>query len=642
MRLPGLNNKSFAYRLISFVLVVMILVYSLIAIVTRRVVSDMMIQNTREYLETLVNARVSEYDGKLLSIAAQGRTLASILEDRLLSVDKLNSHLASILNENPDIVSICVAPAPGLDTGIEAGIYMKDENLKLVFNPILPKTYEFRDWYQIAVLKAKPHWGEPWFDEVGIKDLVCSYSLPMSRNGQILGVLRMDTLVKNMQAIKIPDRLRQGAYAFIISNTGTMITHPADSLLMNYSIFNLAEEYDDTALMTIGKNMIRGESELVKVSGISFFQDQRIYYAPLPSNGWSIAIVVQDSYIFADRQKLLAIILAFSVLGFLIIALVIYLRTLQIHRPLKEITKAAALIGGGDFDVPLSDPGGIYEIEQLTQGIEAMKLSLKQFIANLSELTIEKEKIQNEVLFASAVQRSLIPDNSTAKKICPGINCHGILKPAGAIGGDLYDFFMIDEHHFCFAIADVVGKGIVAAMTMTMVTTFLRTVSKHQKKPAEMLYSLNSFLSGNELESNLITIMLGIIDMKDGRLLFSNCGHVPWFHRKPDRRLIIHDETHSTALGVFPDITIDDEILLLEPGDQLILMTDGITEATDEAGEFFGHKGVEAALGELQHPSPDVSAITLLTAVEAFSSGDGSRDDITILALQFEHPHQID
>ena len=642
MRLPGLNNKSFAYRLISFVLVVMILVYSLIAIVTRRVVSDMMIQNTREYLETLVNARVSEYDGKLLSIAAQGRTLASILEDRLLSIDKLNSHITSILNENPDIASICVAPAPGLDTGIEAGIYMKDENLKLVFNPILPKTYEFRDWYQIAVLKAKPHWGEPWFDEVGTKDLVCSYSLPMSRNGQMLGVLRMDTLVKNMQAIKIPDRLRQGAYAFIISNTGTMITHPADSLLMNYSIFNLAEEYDDTALMTIGKNMIRGESELVKVSGISFFQDQWIYYAPLPSNGWSIAIVVQDSYIFADRQKLLAIILAFSVLGFLIIALVIYLRTLQIHRPLKEITKAAALIGGGDFDVPLSDPGGIYEIEQLTQGIEAMKLSLKQFIANLSELTIEKEKIQNEVLFASAVQRSLIPDNSIAKKICPGINCHGILKPAGAIGGDLYDFFMIDEHHFCFAIADVVGKGIVAAMTMTMVTTFLRTVSKHQKKPAEMLYSLNSFLSGNELESNLITIMLGIIDMKDGRLLFSNCGHVPWFHRKPDRRLIIHDETHSTALGVFPDITIDDEILLLEPGDQLILMTDGITEATDEAGEFFGHKGVEAALGELQHPSPDVSAITLLTAVEAFSSGDGSRDDITILALQFEHPHQID
>jgi len=638
VRFPDFNKNSFAYRLISFVLLIMIAVYFLINLVIYQVVSELMVRNTREYLRTLVSEHVAHFDGGLQNIASQGRILRSILEDRLLSEEKLHAYLITVIHDNPGLISICVAPSPGIESELPAGIYLSAKPGVLEHVMIAPSSYQYRDWFQIAVLKNASHWGEPWYDELGSKQLVCSFSMPLHRNGRTIGVLRLDTAVRNLQIIELPPRLKTGAYAFIVSNTGTIITHPADSLVMNYSIFNLAEEYDDQTLMTIGKNMISGGSELVKVSGISYFQDQWIYYSQLPSNHWSVAIVVDSSFIFGDMKALLAINLAVSLLGFLVISTVIYLRTLKMHRPLKHIAETAARIGSGDFDAPLADPGGIYEVEQLTQAIEQMKTSLKQYIANLSEVTQEKDKIQSEFMFASEIQHSLVPLNTEDGHVFGGISCHGILNPAGAVGGDLYDYFMVDEHHFCFVIADVVGKGIVAAMTMTMVTTQLRTVSHYNKAPAEILYSLNAFLSGNELESNIITIMLGIIDIRDGSLWFSNCGHVPWYQRKLNHELIKHDQTHSTALGVFPDITIDDQILKLEPGDQIILMTDGVTEAINDAGEYFGSMGIESALSNIQNPSPDVTAITLLAAVETFAASEEGRDDLTILVVEFNHP----
>ena len=640
MRLPEFNRNSFAYRLISFVLLIMVLLYSVINLIIYRVVSDLMVRNTRDFLSTLVNERVASFDGRLKSIATQGRVLGTLLEDKLVNGEKLKSYILTVLHDNPDLVSICVAPLPESSTGIEARVYIQNSLEDYTILPISLPSYQFRDWFQIAILNNKPHWGEPWFDEFGSHQLICSYSFPLRRDGNIVGVLRIDTAVKNMQNIELPSRLKDKAYAFIVSDTGTIITHPADSLVMNYSIFNLADEYNDNTLMTIGKKMIKGGSELVKVSGLSYFQNKWIYYAQLPSNRWSIAIVVDNSFLFADMKSLILINLAVSVLGFLVISGVIYSRTLKLNRPLKHIAEAAAKIGGGDFEAPLSDTGGIHEVEQLTAAVEQMKESLKQYIANLSDLTRENEKIQAEVMFASQVQKSLVPQNDESRTCQSGINFYGILKPAGAIGGDLYDYFLIDEHRCCFAIADVVGKGLVAAMTMTMVSTLLRTVSKYQDSPSEMLYALNTFLSGNALESNLITIMLGIIDTRDGKLWYSNCGHLPWYQRKTDHRLIKHDQTHSTALGIFPNITIEDQILRLDLGDQLILMTDGVTETVNEQGEFFGSKGIEACLKSLQNPAPDTTANALLNAVEQFAAKDRSRDDLTILVVEFSHPHQ--
>ena len=168
---------------------------------------------------------------------------------------------------------------------------------------------------------------------------------------------------------------------------------------------------------------------------------------------------------------------------------------------------------------------------------------------NIRLVTDEKNKILNEVIFASAIQRNLIPKN-TGQPLSPDrISSFGILEPAGEIGGDLYDYFLLDQDTYCFAIADVAGKGIVAAMTMTMVTTLLRSIAPGQNQPELILKKVNTFLIENNLESNFVTIILGIIDLTTGRMTFANAGHVPLYIVNPARKLRKYSETHSTALG---------------------------------------------------------------------------------------------
>ncbi|MDZ4181490.1 MAG: SpoIIE family protein phosphatase, partial [Candidatus Cloacimonadaceae bacterium] len=408
----------------------------------------------------------------------------------------------------------------------------------------------------------------------------------------------------------------------------------------NYTIFGLAEQYDDPLLRRIGQEMISGKTGFRKIIGNTYFKDKWIYFMPLSSNRWSMAIIIDRKEIFADLTSLILITILTSIVTFLATAWIIYFKTYQVHRPLQVLAKAANQIGSGEFEVPLPVSSNLYEIQTLTDSFTVMQKSLKDYIANLKRITEEKNKIFTEVVFASDIQKSLIPPNEKFATTREEIRAFGILEPAGEIGGDLYDYFMIDENHFCFGIADVLGKGIVAAMTMTMVTTLLRSIAPYYETPYDMLTTLNTFLCKNEQESNFVTIILGIIDLRTGQLCFSNAGHVPLYLRKKDRRVIRFGETHSTAIGVFDDIKIGSEILQLDPGDELIMFTDGITEAMSSKEILFGTERLEDILNKLQNPLPETTASAILNGVRQFSDPDQFRDDITILIVEFIHPRK--
>ena len=635
MSLLNVNKASFFYRLLSFQLLILLLFYSGINFLFYIFVSRFVTDYSKDLLTLIVSSNVEHLDEMFGSINNSGRVLAELISKNKLTQAEYEEYVTFLLNHNKDIHAISFA-AEEPDFALESCIIYYDASGKLQKQK--QQNYFSRSWYQVARLKKMSHWGRPWFDDLGSKSQVFSNSIPILHNDDVLGVLRLDC---KAQKDSSPIRLFHSddfGYMFALSRSGTFVSHPADSLVMNYSIFDLAEEYQDTVLRKIGQQMLAGESGIVKMGKGSYFINQWICFSSLNSNNWPIGVVVDDDILFSGLKDLQHFLMIISLLGIISIWMVAYWRTKKMSLPLKEIANSAKQIGAGNFETPTMASGGIYEIDLLNDAFDVMKQSLKEYVANLQRLSTEKDQVQAEILYASKLQQSLIPENDSLQQMQSSITFSGILKPAGDMGGDHYDVFMINKKLLCFMIADVMGKGIGAALTMSMVSTFIRLATQHQSSAADILYSLNQFLCERKLEKSMVTVILGMIDLSSGVLTYSNCGHIPWYQRKADQQLIKHEQTQATALGLFPSITIEEKTIHLQPKDQLIFMTDGVTEATDAKGRLLGSTGVESVLKSLQNPSSQMIINTLMKEVDSFNASDGTRDDTSILVLQYMHP----
>ncbi|MEN6445797.1 MAG: SpoIIE family protein phosphatase [Candidatus Cloacimonas sp.] len=626
---PGL-----AYQIIVFIFFFLIIIFSVYIGITRFLFSEIMMENSRESISHLAHETVSEIESRFTKVVDISHIIISLYHADYFDRKKLDTFLYDLIYEFNTLESVTIAYAPEYYLNGNSRTIYQNRN-QPGFKELKLEDYQYLDWFQIPYELKSKYWTEPWYDANSTKQIVISYCVPLFAQGKCVGIMRMDTKLSDLQRIVSPLKLERSGYAFLISSVGTIITHPADSLTFNESIFSLAEAANDSQLRQIGENMIKGETDFVHLQGDNILGDSWLYYTPLLTNNWSLGIVIAHKDVVKDLNLLLIIQTLFSLVIFITISLVVYYRTFNVSKPIRYFADIASKIGQGDFDAQLPLSGNSYEIDHLIQSFSAMQESLKVYIKNL-EITIEeKNRILAEVQIASKIQQKLIPENTEHPYDIKAISCYGILEPAGVIGGDLYDFFPVDESQFLFVIADVAGKGIVAAMTMTMVSTYLRTISTYHYTASEILQNLNNFLCKQSSVSNFVTALLGIIDLEKGELEFSNAGHTPLIIKKKGNRYKIYSETHSTPLGVFENMQIGSSNLMLDKGDELILFTDGITETMDEAEDFLGIKGVVKIIRELSTDSPEQTATQIIQKVHNFAKNAAVRDDITILVIDY-------
>ena len=631
------KTRSLTYQLIGFISIFILVILATSLLLTRLLMSRVMMSNAKNNITSVAQVNINRIEGSLGKVQNQALNVRYLQQTNILSPEQTDAMIKKLLQSSPNLVSVCIAFDPEHPGPEPSRVYYKS-GASILKRKLETDAYAYQDWFQIPFMTEDDRWIEPWFDYEGNHGLVSSYSLPIIGLEGVTGILRFDMTLASLQQLIMPSNDKDMGYMFLVSGNGTIVAHPADSLVMNESIFSLAESRQDPELRKIGQDMIRGGTGFVQLLEKSPKQKIWITYAPLKSNGWSLAVIITHARIFQDLQNLLAIQFGIFVLAFLLLSLVILLRTIHINKPLKALTEAAASIGSGNFDVELPKAQTFTELAQLSQSFEMMKNSLRDYIQDLKVTTEEKNRIMSEVIFASSIQRKLIPTNPENSLYQENLRIHGILEPAGQIGGDLYDYFMIDNNIFCFAIADVVGKGIVAAMTMTMVSTHLRAKGKYHDSPDTFLEDVNEFLCANNIEANFATMILGMLDLRTGKLNFSNAGHVPLYIRKADRSYIKYAETHSTALGVFPDLKIGYQTVQLDLGDEIILFTDGITESMTKSESFYGIDRLEEVIGGLHNPHAETTAKAILSGARKFSDTDKQYDDITILVIDFSHP----
>jgi len=630
--------NSLSHQIIIFVFVFIFLLLAVSTLLTRVLMSRVMFRSAEENMEYLANQNIFQIETRLKKIQAHAQDLMYLVSQNSSTSPIIETYIYKLLKANPEIDALCLAWEPASPNSPPLAAIYAYANDRQVLHTYENRDYLYKDWFCIPILNNKEYWSEPWFEDKVVKHMVSSFSIPFITTTGTKGIIRIDLPLSYFQRMILPPRFKTEGYAFLITHHGTLVTHPADSLVMNESIFSLAQTHNDMQLRQIGKDMVNGGSGFEELKGSKFTKNKWIYYAPMISNSWSLGIVIFDRVVYQDLNTLFLINSLIAVLAFIILAFVIYARTTHINQPLKALIDSAEQIGAGNFDAEIPKPSSITEISMLEDALKSMQTSLKDYVKNLRQTTEEKNKIQTEVRFASEIQRNLIPKLDNPLNNTTELRIHGILEPAREVGGDLYDYFMIEEDRFCFVIADVLGKGIAASMSMVMVSTMIRSLSKQFNSVGKTLKELNLFLCENNLEANFVTMIMGVINLRTGELEFSNAGHVPLYIRKANRRVVKYADTHSTALGIFPNLNIISDSIQLDLGDEIILITDGITEAMSKNEAFFGYQRLENILEELTVSKPEYTAKSILNGVRSFSGKDHQSDDITILVIDFIHP----
>ena len=284
-------------------------------------------------------------------------------------------------------------------------------------------------------------------------------------------------------------------------------------------------------------------------------------------------------------------------------------------------------------DVPVKSEG---ELRLLADNVKSLADGVAAYMTNLQTVTAEKERIGAELTLATRIQEAMLPHVFPPFPERTEFDIYASMDPAKEVGGDFYDFFLIDDDHLCMVMADVSGKGIPAALFMMACKIILQSVAMLGRSPAEILDKTNEAICSNNEAHMFVTVWLGILEISTGRLTAANAGHEYPALKKPDGQFELFKDKHGFVLGGMAGMVYREYALQLEPGSKLFLYTDGVPEATDAAYELFGKERMLAALNEEPGGTPEQLLKNVRRAVDAFVKDAEQFDDLTMLCLEYK------
>jgi len=449
-------------------------------------------------------------------------------------------------------------------------------------------------------------------------------------------VIALDVELRDLVGFVNDVEIFDSGFAFLLSPTGRIISYPRDEWMMRESVFSLAQTLDLPALRELGRQMQKSQEAFLPMPAGIFDMPAQLYYLRLPELNWTLGVVMPERELFADINRVIVAIVSIGILGFLLLLIAIILISRGITRPLKGLVASAGEIARGHLDRPLPMIKTRDEIGELASSFDDMRRSLKDYIYDLTQATAARERIESELNIARNIQMSFLPKPLEHEGQDLPVDLHAALLPAKAVGGDLYDFFLMDEgQRLFFAIGDVSDKGVPAALFMAVTKTLVKGFAGQYRDPGEILYRVNNELCVNNESGMFVTYLSGILDLHTGEVKFANAGHNPpllaranglheWLRLKP-----------GLVLGGMENMMFPVSSVTLEPGDSLLLYTDGVTEASNVEDEFFGETRLEQTYAHIKSGRATAQVQAIFEAVQAHADGAEQSDDMATLVLRY-------
>lgn len=338
-----------------------------------------------------------------------------------------------------------------------------------------------------------------------------------------------------------------------------------------------------------------------------------------------------------------SILRALTVIFLVLLAIVCLLMILfVILRPLKKVQKSIrSYKDTKDTHAVIDNLSRIRshnEIVELSGDMAALAEEMDAYMIRNKRITAERERVALELGLASRIQTSMLPSAFPPYPDRKDFEIYASMTPAREVGGDFYDFFLVDDRHLCMTIADVSGKGIPAALFMMASKITLSHLIKSGKSPAQILTDANASICTKNPEEMFITVWLGILDLDTGMLTCANAGHEYPMLRKPGARYEMIKDIHGFVLGGMEGIKYREYEIQMEPGASLFLYTDGLAEAVNPDNEMFGTKQILEELNADLNRSPEETLRSMTEAVETYAQRMEPFDDLTMMCVTYHGP----
>ena len=578
----------------------------------------------------------------------------------------IQAKLGLIANLSETMVSLC--PAVGANAvyiGMPEGIHLtvSDTSSSWMMEQGTIRSYDPRQrgWYQKAVAEG----GLIFYDneqdiDTGAYCIECAMPV-YGPDGSLQAVVGTDLFLDDMQEV-LRGLSAEGENYLLVNQNGFVLPGPqADAFPMDQeNRKGDLREGQNAFLSQVVSDALNGQATSVAVGELS---DGRYYVtaSPIHSTGWALvsafreSIAAQPIFLLQDSQNqiqeeavqiyrektnqaktsatiLLIIVTILTIGGALVLGR-------RIVKPLNTITQRISELKEGNLEFKMEDAYKTGdEIEELAQSFASISHKTVEYLDMVKRVTAEKERIGAELSLATQIQAAMLPHIVPAFPDRKDFDIIGSMDPAKEVGGDFYDYFLVDDDHLCMVIADVSGKGVPAALFMMASKIILQSVAMLGKKPAEILEKTNEAICSNNEAQMFVTVWLGILELSTGRLTCANAGHEYPVFKRPDGSFELYKDRHGFVIGGMEGVRYKEYEIQLEPGAKLFVYTDGVPEATNAESELFGtDRMVEALNGGLE-ASPQEVLKNVRQAVDGFVKDAEQFDDLTMLCLEYRGP----
>ena len=593
-------------------------------------------------------------DGQLFVkvLLADGVEEADV-SDRLGVLANLSDMMVSICNAyGADNVWFSVPEGATLMADTVPGNWINEDGSYVSYNA--PDRY----WYRQAAEAGTLVFSDVEIDKrTGQMCVTCAMPV-YGRDGTLLGVAGTDLYLTEMQRT-VASAGENGGFLMAVNQDGHVVIAPEGQGAFRVLISSEASDLrasNNKDLAALVTDALQGKTGVRSVPLV----DGNYYMVgvPMETAGWALIAAyseelaeqpirtleenhrkIQQEATSTFREKmgkrntvtlLVLIILLALMLGGALLA------GKRIVKPLNSMTRQIARLGEGNLEFKMKDSYRTGdEVQVLAESFATLSHKTVEYIEQVKTVTAEKERIGTELHLAQQIQEGMLPSVFPPYPERIEFDLYASMNPAKEVGGDFYDFFLIDDDHLALVMADVSGKSVPGALFMMVSKAILKNNAMMSKSAAEILTVTNETICSNNKMEMFVTVWLGILEISTGRIIASNAGHeYPVVCRKGGNFEVFKDK-HGFVVGGYEGVKYKEYELDLQPGDKLFLYTDGVPEATDANKELFGTQRMLDALNS-HNGSPAEVLRGVLESVNEFVATAEQFDDLTMLCLEYK------
>ena len=630
-------KSTLSGRLTLGVVIVSAIIFTLTCTVFIRMAANKVREEATKHAHSELSNTIHQIDAVLNAVEIAVENTAWLVPYRLSSPDFMYSITERLLQNNEFICGAAIAFEPHYYTS--EGRYFspysyRDANDEIKSKQLGNETYDYHymDWYQIPKLLNESYWSEPYYDDGGGEMMMTTYSKPLyDEYGHMYAIITADFSLEWLTELVGGIQAFERSYNLMVSRNASFIVHPDHNLILNETIYSSTYGDDDESLKKMQDDMVncRAGQVLRDMKGGNFF----VFYSPVETTCWSVAIVCPRSELYLGVKKLRGFLI---ILGLFMLLLMMYLSYHGIRKvvaPVEDFSDVAKKIAHGEFEAELPEIRSQDELKDLHDSFEYLQKSLVQYIDELKYTTANKERIESELRIAQAIQMGMLPKSFPAFPERDDIALAAKIVPAKEVGGDLYDFFIENEKLY-FMVGDVSGKGIPASLVMAVTCRLFRSVASYHDKPEEILTSLNDSLSDGNESNMFCTAFLGILDLKTCELAYCNAGHNAPLIIDKNGNVSAMEVIPNLPLGLFSGFPYQGQETKIDKGTKLYLFTDGVNEAENNEKEQFSDERLVSLLKANADIAPKEIVEMTFAEVERHADGANQSDDITVMCIK--------